>query len=94
MADTTPKLAASGRPILRLPAQAARTAAQPDRPTLYLPVQPAPRIAPVAEYARAYMLRIARALAERNAARRAARRAELKARAFEAVASDRRGDRA
>lgn len=66
----------------------------PGRPILRLPAQPSPRTAPVAEYARAYMLRIGRELAARNADRRAARRAELKARAFELVAADRRGDRA
>jgi hypothetical protein len=35
------------------------------------------------------MLRLARQLAEHNAARRATRRAELRARAFELVAADR-----
>ena len=67
MADTL-TAPASGRLILRLPAQ------------------PLPRPAvPVAEYARAFALRIARQRAERNAARRA----ELRAKAAELVASDR-----
>ena len=71
MADTL-IAPASGRLILRLPAQ------------------PLPRPAvPVAEYARAFALRIARQRAERNAARRAERRAELRAKAAELVASDR-----
>ena len=61
----------------------------PTSRTLHLPVNPSPRIAPVTEYARAFMLRRARERAERNAARRALRRAELRARAFEAVAADR-----
>ena len=60
------------------------------RLTLRLPAQPLPRPAvPVAEYARAFALRIARQRAERNAARRAQRRAELRAKAAELVASDR-----
>lgn len=71
MADTL-IAPASGRLILRLPAQ------------------PLPRPAvPVAEYARAFALRIARQRAERNAARRAQRRAELRAKAAELVAADR-----
>lgn len=71
MADTL-TAPASGRLILRLPAQ------------------PLPRPAvPVAEYARAFALRIARQRAERNAARRAQRRAELRAKAAELVAADR-----
>ncbi|MEY4909421.1 MAG: hypothetical protein RL260_3139 [Pseudomonadota bacterium] len=59
--------------------------------TLRLPAQPSPRPAHVHKYARAYMLRLARTLAERNAERRAARRAELRAKAFELVAADRIG---
>lgn len=67
------------------------TAPASGRVTLRLPAQPSPRLAPVNEYARAYMLRIARQLAERNAARRAARRADLRAKAFELIAADRIG---
>jgi len=66
------------------------TAPASGRLTLRLPAQPLPRPAvPVAEYARAFALRIARQRAERNAARRAQRRAELRAKAAELVASDR-----
>jgi hypothetical protein len=63
------------------------TAPESGRVTLRLPAQPAPRPAPVHQYARAYMLRLARKLAVRNATRRA----ELRARAFELVAADRKG---
>lgn len=66
----------------------AGTPIAPASRTLHLPVNPSPRIAPVTEYARAFMLRRARERAERNAARRATRRAELRARAFELVADD------
>lgn len=55
------------------------------RPILRLPVQPAPRPAPLPLYNRAFMLHIGRKLAASDAARRA----ELRARAFEAVAADR-----
>jgi hypothetical protein len=55
------------------------------RPILRLPAQPSPRIAPVTEYARAFMLRRARERAERHAARRA----ELRAKAAELIAADR-----
>lgn len=72
MADTC-TASASGRVILRVPAQPS----------------PRPETA-VSEYARAYMLRLGRKLAERNATRRALRRAELRAKAFELVAADRR----
>lgn len=63
----------------------AGTLIAPTSRTLHLPVNPSPRIAPVTEYARAFMLRRARERAASDAARRAKRRA----RAFEAVASDR-----
>ena len=63
----------------------AGTLIAPTSRTLHLPVNPSPRIAPVTEYARAFMLRRARERAERHAARRA----ELRAKAFELVASDR-----
>jgi hypothetical protein len=49
----------------------AGTPIAPTSRTLHLPVNPSPRIAPVTEYARAFMLRRARERAERNAARRA-----------------------
>ncbi|WP_294000220.1 hypothetical protein [Sphaerotilus sp.] len=55
------------------------------RTLLRLPAQPSPRPSPVAKYARAHMLRLARKLADRAALKRAA----LRARAFEAVAADR-----
>ncbi len=59
------------------------------RAILRLPAQPSPRSSVPSEYARAFMLRLARTLAERNATRRALRRAELRARAYAAVAADR-----
>lgn len=59
----------------------ADTLIAPASRTLHLPVNPSPRISPVTEYARAFMLRRARERAERNAARRAARRADLRGRA-------------
>lgn len=63
-----------------------RTASASGRVILRVPAQPSPRPASaVGDYARAYMLRLGRKLAERNAARRA----ELRARAFELVAADR-----
>jgi hypothetical protein len=69
-----------------------RTASASGRVILRVPAQPSPRPSvPVAEYARAFALRIARQRAERNAARRALRRAELRARAFELIAADRLG---
>ena len=55
------------------------------RSVLRLPVQPAPRPAPLPLYNRAFMLHIGRKLAASDAARRA----DLRAKAFEAVASDR-----
>lgn len=67
----------------------ADTLIAPTSRTLHLPVNPSPRIAPVTEYARAFMLRRARERAERNAARRALRRAELRAKAAELIAADR-----
>lgn len=67
-----------------------RTASASGRVTLRVPAQPSPRPeSAVGDYARAYMLRLGRKLAERNAARRALRRAELRAQAFELVAADR-----
>lgn len=61
------------------------------RAVLQLPLQAAPRpAAPVAEYARAYMLRLARL----RAGRAAQRRADLRAKAFELVAADRLNGRA
>ena len=57
----------------------------PGRATLRLPAQPSPRPVPVGDYARAYMLRLARRLADRAALRRA----ELRARAFRVIAADR-----
>jgi len=63
-----------------------RTAAASGRMTLRISAQPSPRTeSAVSEYARAYMLRLARKLASRAALRRA----ELRARAFELVAADR-----
>ena len=67
------------------------TASASGRVILRLPAQPSPRPVPASEYARAYMLRLARKLAERNAARRAIRREALRARAFELIAADRKG---
>jgi hypothetical protein len=67
----------------------AGTPIAPTSRTLHLPVNPSPRLAPVTEYARAFMLRRARERAERNAARRAVRREALRAKAFELVAADR-----
>lgn len=68
-----------------------RTASAPGRVILRVPAQLSPRPASaVGDYARAYMLRLGRKLAERNATRRALRRAELRAKAFELVAADRR----
>lgn len=67
-----------------------RTAAASGRVILRVPAQPSPRPeTAVSAYARAYMLRLGRKLAERNAARRALRRAELRAKAFELIAADR-----
>jgi hypothetical protein len=72
MADTL-TAPASGRCILRLPAQ----------PSTRPPV-------PVAEYARAFALRMARL----RAGRAAQRRADLRAKAFELIAADRLNGRA
>jgi hypothetical protein len=70
----------------------AGTLIAPTSRTLHLPVNPSsPRTVPVAEYARAFALRMARLRADRAAQRRAARRAELRAKAFELVAADRIG---
>lgn len=58
------------------------------RRTLRLPAQPSTRPpVPVAEYARAFALRLARL----RASHAAMRRAELRARAFSVVAADRLG---
>lgn len=55
------------------------------RSVLRLPVQPAPRPAPLPLYNRAFMLHIGRKLAASDAARRA----ELRAKTAELVAADR-----
>lgn len=71
-------------------------AASNKRPILSLPRKPAEpdavaKEAPVSEYARAFILRMARLRAGRAAERRAKRRAKLAAKAFELVAADRLG---
>ena len=71
---------AAKRPILSLPV---RKPAEPDAV--------AKAEAPVSEYARAFILRMARLRAGRAAERRAKRRAKLAAKAFELVAADRLG---
>ena len=68
------------RPVLSLPV---RKPAEPDAV--------AKAEAPVSEYARAFMLRMARLRAGRDAERRAKRRAKLAAKTFELVAADRLG---
>jgi hypothetical protein len=63
-----------------------RTAPETGRVILRLPAQPSPRTSTSpSDYARAYMLRLARKLATRNAVRRA----ELRARAYSVIAADR-----
>lgn len=73
--------ATNKRPILSLPV---RKPAEPDAVV-------AKEEAPVSEYARAFILRMARLRAGRAAERRAKRRAKLAAKAFELVAADRLG---
>lgn len=76
----TEAAASNKRPILSLP----RKPAEPDAAV-------AKEEAPVSEYARAFILRMARLRAGRAAERRAKRRAKLAAKAFELVSADRLG---